>query len=141
MSAVIVIMKHVFVSAGVVGLLSGGLVVASGSSAMAKSTVTLVAAHGVIRAGQTVRLAGSAGDDSGLHKSLFCLQMRDAGRHWKQVGKCAAPYHADGWTAAFGFDVRPVTRGRYSFRAVGVSLGRRHHHIYGPSPSVRVTVR
>jgi hypothetical protein len=133
-------MQRVFVGVGVVGVLSGGLVVASGSSAMAKSTLTLSAAHRVIHTGQTLHLAGSVGDDSGLRKSLFCLQMRDAGRHWKQVGTCVSPYHADGWAAAFGFDVRPVTRGRYSFRAIGVST-RRHHEIYGPSPSVNVTVR
>jgi hypothetical protein len=140
MSAVISSMRHVIVGAGVVGLLSGGLVVMSGGSAMAKSDLTLSAAHRAIRAGQTLHFAGWAGDDAGLRRTRFCLQMRDAGR-WRQVGGCVRPSHADGWTADFGFDARPLNRGRYSFRTVGVGLRHRHHEIYGPSPTVRVTVR
>ncbi|MCO6004864.1 hypothetical protein NE236_07715 [Actinoallomurus purpureus] len=134
-------MKHVVVGAGVVGLLSGGLVVASGGSAMAKSNLTLNAAHKVIHAGQTLHFAGVAGDDAGLRKARFCLQVRDPGRHWKQIGTCVKPYHVDGWSADFRFDTRLLAHGRYAFRAVGVGLRHRNHEIYGPSPSVRVTVR
>jgi hypothetical protein len=140
MTAVISIMRHVVVGAGLVGLLSGGLVVLSGGPAMAKSDLTLSAARRAVRAGQTVHLVGSAGDDAGLRRTRFCLQMRDAGR-WRQVGRCVLPYRADGWTADFGFNARPLNRGRYSFRAVAVGLRHRNHEIYGPSPSVRVTVR
>ncbi|GAA4637162.1 hypothetical protein GCM10023196_089850 [Actinoallomurus vinaceus] len=134
-------MKHVVVGAGVVGLLSGGLVVASGGSAMAKSNVTLNTAHKVIHTGQTLRFAGVAGDDAGLRKARFCLEVRGTDKHWRQVGKCVMPYHADGWTADFRFDARLLDRGRYAFRAVGVGLRHQKHEIYGPSPSVRVTVR
>ena len=141
MFGVIRIMKHVVVGAGVVGLLSGGLVVASGGSAMAKSNVTLNAAHKVIHTGQTLRFAGVAGDDSGLRQARFCLETRDPGQHWRRLGECVKPYHADGWTADFRFDARLLDRGRYAFRAVGVGLGHRHPKIYGPSPTVRVTVR
>ncbi|MEV5710567.1 hypothetical protein [Actinoallomurus sp. NPDC052274] len=133
-------MKHVFVGVGVVGLLSGGLVVASGGSAMAKSDLTLSAAHKVIHRGQPLHLAGSVGDDAGLRRTRFCLQVRDAG-HWSQLGECVEPYRADGWTAVFGFDTRLLTRGKYSFRAVGVGLRHKKHVIYGPSPTVHVTVR
>ena len=50
------------------------------------------------------------------------------------------PYHADGWTADFRFDARLLEPGRYpsapsaSACAIGITT-------YGPSPSVRVTVR
>ncbi|MCO5998742.1 hypothetical protein [Actinoallomurus rhizosphaericola] len=136
-------MMRVFVGAGVVGLLSGGLVVAAGGSAMAKSDLDLRAARNVIQRGQTVHLAGFAGDDAGLRESRFCLQVRDAG-HWSQVGECVTPYRVDGWTADFGFSTRLLSRGKYSFRAVGMSVRHKKHkahEIYGPSPTVRVTVR
>ncbi|MEV0406322.1 hypothetical protein [Actinoallomurus sp. NPDC050550] len=134
-------MKHAVVGAGVVGLLSGGLVVASGGSAMAKSNVTLNVAHKVIHSGQALRFAGVVGDDSGLRKARYCLEVRGPQQHWRRMGKCVMPYHADGWTADFRLDTSPLERGRYAFRAVGVGLGHRHAEIYGPSPSVRVTVR
>ncbi|WP_433175951.1 hypothetical protein [Actinoallomurus sp. CA-150999] len=134
-------MKHAVVGAGVVGLLSSGLVVASGGSAMAKSNVTLNVAHKVIHSGQTLRFVGMVGDDSGLRKARYCLEVRGPQQHWRRMGKCVMPYHADGWTADFRLDTSPLERGKYAFRAVGVGLGHRHAEIYGPSPSVRVTVR
>lgn len=135
-------MKHELARLGAVGLLGGGLIVTSTGTAMAKSDVTLNATRKVVRAGQTIHLAGSAGDDAGLRKTRFCLEARRAeGRGWKQIGPCVSPYHADDWTADFKFDARPLTRGRYTFRAVGVGLRHRNHEIYGPSQSIGVTVR
>ncbi|MCW2945795.1 MAG: hypothetical protein JWR24_2512 [Actinoallomurus sp.] len=133
-------MKHALACLGAVGLLTGGLVVTSAEAAMAKSNVTLQAERPVLQAGSEVHLAGSAGDDAGVRKTLFCLQVRVAERRWTQVGRCVQPYRTDVWSAEFRLQSRPLTDGRFAFRAVGIDLHHRHR-IYGPSPVVEVTVR
>lgn len=132
-------MKHALARIGAAGVLGGGLVMASAGTAMAKSDVTLNAAHKVIRAGHGLRLEGAAGDDAGIRPTVFCLQMRTRGRHWRGGG-CVRPFRASPWEADFRFSTGRLARGRYLFRAVGVDP-RHHHALYGPSSPVGVTVR
>lgn len=126
--------------AAAAGVIGGGLIVASAGTAMAKSDLTLNAAHKVIRAGHGLRLEGAAGDDAGIRNTLFCLQMRTRGERWRRSGHCVRPFRVSPWEADFRFATGGLPHGRYLFRAVG--LDPRHHHgIYGPSAPVGVTVR
>lgn len=133
-------MKHALARIGVAAVLGGGLTVASAGTAMAKSDLTLNAEHKVVRAGQSLRLNGSAGDDAGIRETVFCLQMRTRGQRWRRSGSCVRPFHAGFWEADFRFATGGLARGRYLIRAVGVDP-RHHHELYGPSAPVGVTVR
>ncbi len=135
------VMKHALACAAVAGVIGGGLVVASAGTAMAKSDLTLNAAQKVIRAGQGLRLEGSAGDDAGIRKAVFCLQMRTRGERWRRSGHCVRPFRVGLWEADFRFAAGDLSRGRYLFRAVGIDPRHHHHAIYGPSAPVGVTVR
>lgn len=126
--------------AGAVGLVGGGLVLSSVGAALAKSDLSLSARHTVVRAGRSLPLKGWVGDDGGFQRALFCLQMRTSGQHWHRTGPCVAPSHVGRWSAGFRLRTRPLTRGRYAFRAMGVDPGHRHG-VYGPSRAVHVTVR
>ena len=134
-------MKHALGRAAAAGVIGGGLVVASAGTATAKSDLTLNAAHKVIRAGQGLRLRGSAGDDAGIRKAVFCLQMRSRGGRWRRSGHCVRPFRVSPWEADFRFATGDLSRGRYLFRAIGIDPRHHHHAIYGPSSPVGVTVR
>lgn len=125
---------------GLVGLLAGGLVVASAGTAMAKSDVRLQTHQATARAGDVLHFSGSADDDAGIHETLFCLQERVAPHVWEQVGHCTRSHRENQWIVDFKLSTRPVNRGRHDYRAIGLNpttLAER----YGPSPVVTVTVR
>lgn len=126
--------------AGLLGVLGGGLVVSGAGAALAKSDMVLSTPEKVVPAGSSVRLTGWAGDDAGIRHTVFCLQMRTPGRPWERTGHCVAPWRSGRWSAGFRFRTRPLARGRYAFRAVGVDP-RHRHEVYGPSRAVHVTVR
>lgn len=133
-------MKRAVASAGVVGLLTGGLVLASNEAAMAKSDVLLSAKHKTVRKSRTIRFAGSVGDDAGLRRTLICLQVRGEWGRWTRVGRCVRPYRSGGYFADFRLTLHAGARGRHVYRAVGLDP-RGHHRIYGPSPTVTIIVR
>jgi hypothetical protein len=133
-------MRRAVTRLGLVGLLAGGLVAASAGAAFAKSDVQLTTPQPTVRSGAVVSFIGSADDDAGIHKTLFCLQERLPGHRWVQVGHCARSHRDNTWTAAFRLSTRVVAKGRHDFRAVGLNPATLAER-YGPSPVVTVTVR
>jgi hypothetical protein len=133
-------MRRAVTRLGLVGLLAGGLVAASAGAAFAKSDVRLTTSHPTVRSGTVVAFIGSADDDAGIHKTLFCLQERVTAHRWVQVGRCVRSHRENTWSAGFRLSTRVVAKGRQDFRAVGLNPATLAER-YGPSPVVTVTVR